>query len=152
MHASERATRMLHWLSSCIPATSSGRVNRANPRVALRMLAENPELAADDPWLACAIGDEGALRQATEADPSWVNRPGGPLQSAAALRRRAFGLLRVAEFRTRLHRSAQLLLAAGADANQRIGSRWPPGSLSEPDSAIRCRRSTARPEATTMPH
>jgi ankyrin repeat protein len=39
----------------------------------------------------------------------------------------------VEEFRERLHRSAQLLIAAGADVNQHIHSRWPPGSLSEPD-------------------
>ena len=37
------------------------------------------------------------------------------------------------EFRERLHRCAKLLIAAGADVNQRIHSRWPPGSLSEPD-------------------
>ena len=43
------------------------------------------------------------------------------------------GLLRVEEFRERLHRSARLLIAAGADVNQHIHSRWPPASLSEPD-------------------
>ena len=31
------------------------------------------------------------------------------------------------------HRSAQFLLAVGADPNQRISSRWPPASLSAPD-------------------
>src|SRR5438034_3498796 len=32
-------------------------------------------------WLQLIYrGDEDALRQATQADPSWVNRPGGPLQ------------------------------------------------------------------------
>jgi ankyrin repeat protein len=43
------------------------------------------------------------------------------------------GLLRVDEFRARLHGSARLLIAAGADVNQRIYSRWPPASLEKPD-------------------
>jgi hypothetical protein len=43
------------------------------------------------------------------------------------------GLLRVEEFRERLHGSARLLIAAGANVNQRIYSRWPPASLEKPD-------------------
>jgi hypothetical protein len=39
----------------------------------------------------------------------------------------------VEEFRERLHGSARLLIAAGADVNQRIYSRWPPASLETPD-------------------
>ncbi len=130
---SERSTRILHWAQLLYSGDVSGTVNRANPRVALRMLADDPELVADDPWLACAIGDESALRQATEADPSWVNRPGGPLRLPPLFAVAHSGLLRVEEFRTRLHRSAQLLIAAGADVNQRIHSRWTPGSLEKPD-------------------
>ncbi len=76
----ERAARILNWLGLIYPGDVSGTVNRANPRVALRMLAENPDLVAGDPYLACAIGDENALRLATKADPAWINRPGGPLQ------------------------------------------------------------------------
>ena len=97
------------------------------------MLADDPELIAGDPWLACAIGDERALRQATQADPAWVNRPGGPLRLPPLFAVAHSSLLRVEEFRERLHRSAQLLIAAGADVNQHIHSRWPPASLSEPD-------------------
>ena len=97
------------------------------------MLADDPELVAGDPYLACAIGDEAALRQATQSDPSWVNRPGGPLRLPPLFAVAHSSLLRVPEFRERLHRSAQLLIAAGADVNQRIHSRWPPASLSQPD-------------------
>ena len=71
---SERSARVLHWAQLVYSGDVSGTVNRANPRVALRMLAEDPGLVAGDPHLACAIGDENALRQATQADPSWVNR------------------------------------------------------------------------------
>ena len=129
----ERGARTLHWAQLLYSGDVSGTLNRANPRVGLRMLADDPELIAGDPWLACAIGDESALRQATQADSAWVNRPGGPLRLPPLFAVAHSSLLRVEEFRERLHRSAQLLITAGADVNQHIHSRWPPGSLSEPD-------------------
>jgi len=135
-----RTVRVLHWAQLLYSADVSGTVNRANPRVALRILADDPDLVAGDPWLACAIGDERALRQAIQADPAWVNRPAGPLRLPPLCAVAHSSLLRVEEFRERLHRSAQLLIAAGADVNQHIHSRWPPGSLSEPDQ--RCPLST----------
>jgi hypothetical protein len=129
----ERGARTLHWCQLVYSGDVSGTSHRANPRVALRILADDPELLAGDPYLACAIGDENALRQATQADPSWLNRPGGPLRLPPLLAIAHSSLLRVAEFRERLHRSAQFLIAAGADVNQHIHSRWPPASLSQPD-------------------
>src|SRR5262245_1561344 len=129
----DRAERVLRWLRVVYAGHVAGTNNRASPRVAVRMLAENPDLVADSPYLACAIGDEGALRQATNADPAWVNRPGGPLNLPPLVAVTHSSLLQVPEFRERLHRSARLLLAAGADPNQRISSRWPPASLSAPD-------------------
>jgi ankyrin repeat protein len=130
-----RAVRVLHWAQLLYSGDVSGTVNRANPRVALRILADDPDLVADDPYLACAIGDERALRQATQADPAWVNLSGGPLRLPPLLAVAHSSLLRMEEFRERLHRSAQLLIADGADVNQHIHSRWPPGSLSEPDQS-----------------
>lgn len=130
---SGRAARVLRWAQLVYAGDASGTVSRANPRVALRMLAENPDLVADDAWLSCAVGDESALRLATKADPEWVNRPGGPLQLPPLVAVVHSALWKVPEFRERLYRSAEFLLAAGADPNQRIHSRWPPGSLSSPD-------------------
>ncbi len=101
---SERSARVLHWAQLLYSGDVSGTVNRANPRVALRMLADDPAIVADDPWLACAIGDEAALRQATRADPSWVNRTGGPLRLPPLFAVAHSSLLRVDEFRERLHR------------------------------------------------
>jgi ankyrin repeat protein len=129
----ERAVRVLHWAQLLYSGDVSGTVNRANPRVALRILADDPSLVAGDPYLACAIGDERTLQQATQADPAWVNRSGGPLRLPPLVAIAHSSLLRVEEFRERLHRSAALLIADGADVNQHIHSRWPPGSLSEPD-------------------
>ena len=74
------AERVLRWLQLVYAGDVVGTVNRANPRVAARMLAENPGLAAGNPYLACAIGDEDSLRRTTVADPAWVDRAGGPLQ------------------------------------------------------------------------
>jgi ankyrin repeat protein len=128
-----RAVRVLRWLQLIYRGDVSNTAGRANLRVGLRMLAEDPELATGDPYLACAIGDEDALRQATQADPSWVNLSGGPLQMPPLFAVAHSGLLRVEEFRARLHGCAQLLIAAGADVNQRIYSRWPPASLEKPD-------------------
>jgi ankyrin repeat protein len=129
----ERAVRVLHWAQLVYSGDVSGTVNRANPRVALRILADDPDLAAGDPYLACAIGDERALQQATQADPAWVNLSGGPLRLPPLFAVAHSSLLRVEEFRERLHHCAAALIAAGADVNQHIHSRWPPGSLSEPD-------------------
>jgi hypothetical protein len=129
----ERVVRVLHWLQLIYRGDVSGTAGLANLRVGLRMLAEDPGLVAGDPYLACAIGDEDALRQATQADPSWVNLSGGPLQMPPLFAVAHSGLLRVEEFRERLHGSARLLIAAGADVNQRIYSRWPPASLEKPD-------------------
>ena len=129
----ERSARILHWAQLLYSGDVSGTSNRANPRVALRILADDPQLVADDPYLACAIGDENALRSATEADPTWVNRPGGPLRLPPLVAVAHSSLLRVEGFRTRLHRCAQRLIAHGADINQPIFSRWPPASLDKPD-------------------
>ena len=131
----EHAAHVLRWAQLIYSGDVSGAFNRANPRVALRVLADDPELVAGDPYLACAIGDENALRQATQADPAWVNKPGGPLQLPPLFAVAHSSLLRTGEFRDRLHRSAQLLIADGADVNQRIFSRWPPGSLEKPDTS-----------------
>lgn len=129
----DRAQRVLRWLRLVYPGHVAGTNNRASPRVAVRMLAESPDLVTDSPYVACAIGDEGSLRQTTTADHAWVNRPGGPLNLPPLVAVTHSSLLQVPEFRERLHRSARFLLAAGADPNQKISSRWPPASLSAPD-------------------
>lgn len=125
--------RVLRWLQLVYAGDIDGTVNRANPRVAARMLAEDPNLAADDPYLACAIGDEDAVRRTAANDPAWINRPGGPLKLPPLVAVTHSSLLQVPEFRTRMHRCARVLLQAGADPDQHVSSRWSPGSLSEPD-------------------
>ena len=132
----DHAARVRQWLRLVYSGDVDGRgIDRANPRVAARVLADNPDLAAGDPYLACAIGDEDALRAAAKADGSWVNQPGGPLRLPPLVAVTHASLGQLPEFRERLHRCARFLLAAGADPNQRIGLRWPPASVDAPDDA-----------------
>ena len=97
------------------------------------MLAEHPDIASGDPYLACAVGDEEALRVATKVDPAWVNRQGGPLRLPPLVAITHSSLCQVPEFRERLRRCARFLLSVGADPNQKFGLRWPPASVSAPD-------------------
>ncbi len=132
----DHASRLQQWLRLVYSGDVDGRgIDRANPRIAARILAENPDLVADSPYLACAIGDDEAVRAAAGTDPAWVNRPGGPLQLPPLVAVTHSGLCQLPEFRQRLHRCARFLLSAGADANQWIGLRWPPASVSAPDES-----------------
>ncbi len=101
--------------------------DRPQPALAAERLAERPDLAQGDLFLACAAGDEAAVRQAIAADPSCVHRIGNPwrcpgckqplgMPPLAAVTHSSF--LQLPEFRPRLHRCARLLLDAGADPNQ----------------------------------
>jgi hypothetical protein len=65
---------VLHWLRQVYAGDIAGGTNRARPAVASRLLEDNPALLGDDPYLACAIGDEARLRRATAQDPAWVHR------------------------------------------------------------------------------
>ncbi len=95
------------------------------------MLDDHPGIVDADPILACAIGDEIALRRALADAPAWVNRtpPLACPDCGAALGRPPLiavthsSLGRLAAFRDRLRRAATLLLDAGADPNQRWGDR-----------------------------
>ena len=130
--AADRAARLQQWLELVYTGDVIGRYTTARPRVAIRMLAETPDLTAGDPYLACAVADERAL-EAAARDPAWINRPGGPLRLPPLVALTHSTLVRAPELRDRFHRCARRLLAAGADPNGRIGRRWPPASLAAPD-------------------
>ena len=130
-----KADRVRRWVQLVYAADVDGTTDRAHPRVAVRMLTEDPDLVADDPYLACAVGDEETIRRTAADDPAWVNRPGGPLKLPPLVAVAHSSLLQIPEFQERLHRCARLLLEAGADPDQHISSRWPPGSLDAPDDS-----------------
>ena len=126
---------MHHWLQCVYAGDIAGGMGSSRPALALRLLEDQPALAqqiAADPWLACAVGDLGVLRAATAQDPGWVHRPGGPLVLPPLVAVTHSSLLRLPEWRERLHACARLLLDAGADVNQATGSRWPPASPAAP--------------------
>ncbi len=125
---------LLAWLRLAYAADIAGGESQARPLVAARILAESHGLLGSDPYLACAIGEEAILRQASVSEPGWLKRPGGPLNLPPLVAVAHSSLLRLAGFRDRLHASARFLLQAGADPNQAVGSRLAPASLREPSA------------------
>lgn len=132
--ADDPARAAFHWLRHVYAGDIAGGTQGARPSVALRLLQDDPALAASDPWLACAIGDTAALREAIARDPAWAHRAGGPLRLPPLVAVTHSSFLRVPAFRERLHACAALLLEAGASANQSVASRWPPASLDAPST------------------
>jgi ankyrin repeat protein len=88
------------------------------PKLAVRLLRERPDLVAGDSWLACAVGDQAQLRSALDADSEWVNRAGGPLRMPPLVAVTHSGLVRDLEFTQPLEHCAKLLLDHGADPDQ----------------------------------
>lgn len=122
----------LHWLALVYAGDVAGGTHRAQPTLARRLLNERPELAGDDPWVACATGNLATLRKATHSDPGWLQRPGGPLSLPPLVAVTHSSLLRLPEFAEPLRACAQWLLDAGADPLQTVGNRWPSASLQAP--------------------
>ncbi|HVJ26381.1 MAG TPA: hypothetical protein VM493_02530 [Vicinamibacterales bacterium] len=109
--------------------------DRANPALAARLLDEHPDLRTGGWALACATGDERAIRKAIAAEPTSVNEASAKYVCPCCNRPQAMpplaavtysSLLQIAQFRDALRRSARLLLDAGADVNQSIASEFGP--------------------------
>lgn len=130
--ADDPARALLRWLGLVYAGDISGGTHVAKPAIAARLLEDNPKLPGDDPWLGCAVGDVELLRRAIAQDPAWVHRPGGPLALPPLVSVTHSSLVRLPRFRAGLHACARLLLDAGAQPNQSVGSRWPPASLAAP--------------------
>jgi ankyrin repeat protein len=125
--------QLLHyWLCLAYSGDITGNTFGARPQLAARLLAERPDLVHGDPWLACTVGDEEAIRRAIATDPEWIHRAGGPLKLPPLVAITHSSLLRLDPFRERLHCCARMLLDAGASPNQSAGNRWPPNSLHKP--------------------
>ena len=108
--AADPETSRLHWLALVYAGDVAGGTHRAQPALARRLLDERPELPGNDPWMACAIGDLAALREATHRDPGWLQRAGGPLGLPPLVAVTHSCLLRLPEFAELLRLRA---LAAG---------------------------------------
>ncbi|HEY6433492.1 MAG TPA: hypothetical protein VIZ17_16045 [Acetobacteraceae bacterium] len=134
---SGQAARVSRWMALVYGGDVTGSFNLARPRVAALLLREAPEFLGDDSYASCASGDEEALRRATLADPTWVNRAGGPLNLPPLVAVTHSRLMQLPEFGDRLRRSARYLLQMGAAPDQTIGNRFPPASLVAPDNGVR---------------
>ena len=115
----DRDLRVRRWLRTVYGGVLFGAFDPPNPAAAVRMLRDDSGLLGDDPYLACAVGDVDALREATTRDPGFVHRPGGPLDLPPLVAVTHSSLLHVPAYRDRLHAAARWLLDAGADPNQR---------------------------------
>ncbi len=129
----EQAVLIRRWLGLAYGGDVTGTYDAARPRVAVQLLHQHPDLLATDPYIACAAGHLEVVARTITADPDWTNRAGGPLNlpPLVAVTHSHLGLL--PEFTARLRECAQHLLQAGASPNQRIGNRFPPASLANPD-------------------
>ncbi|HUQ11649.1 MAG TPA: ankyrin repeat domain-containing protein [Steroidobacteraceae bacterium] len=130
--AQDLSTLRRHWLSLVYGGDVTGGTRRQRPDLAERVLAENPALTGDDPYLACAVGDVASVRRALDADPSWANAPGGELRIPPLVAVSHSCLVKLPAFRDRLLGCLRLLIERGADPNQHLFNRWPPHSLEQP--------------------
>jgi ankyrin repeat protein len=90
--------------------------HRSNPTKALRMLADDPELARADIYTAAAVGDVATVRALIDRDPALVNAKGGPLRWEPLLYACYSRLAPTDADRSTLE-VARLLLSRGADPN-----------------------------------
>ena len=101
------------------------------PALATRLLRERPDLLGNDPYLACAVGDETRLREALASDRAWLNQPGGSEKMLPLIAVTHSALIREAAFADALMRCAKLLLDSGADPDQTwIHRTYPDSPLS----------------------
>ncbi|WDZ95934.1 hypothetical protein Herbaro_21060 [Herbaspirillum sp. WKF16] len=135
--ADDPALAVRHWLQALYAADVAGGNDASRAAVAVRLLEEDPALPGDDPYLACAVGDEQALRRATAQDPSWIHRAGGPLRLPPLVAVTHSALATQAGYGERVRACAAFLLGAGASPNQSIGNRMFPASVAHPHEAER---------------
>jgi len=132
--ASDLATLAAAFARLAYAGDIAGSTNGARPNAAARLLADHPGLTKQSLWMACAAGDLDEVRRQVTTDPSQVNQPGGPLTLPPLVATTHSSLLRLADYKKRFHETVDFLLAAGADPNQSVGSRWPPASVAEPST------------------
>jgi ankyrin repeat protein len=127
----QRALR-IYWLRLVHGGDLAGGTGRPRPELAARVLAEQPGLLGDDPWRACAVGDDATVRRAIDADSGWVDRIGGDLEIPPLIAVTHSSLAKLPEFRDGILRCLGLLLAHRADPNAHYFNRQPPNSLEHP--------------------
>ncbi|WP_322081253.1 hypothetical protein [Burkholderia sp. BCC1972] len=131
----QRSLLVRRWLGLAYGGDVTGGGDAARPRVAAQLLLDQPDLVSADPAIACAAGDLDVVKAALAADPGWIARADGALKLPPLVAVTHSRLGQIPAFAVRLRACARHLLDAGADPNQRIGNRFPPASLAEPDES-----------------
>lgn len=109
----DRAERLASWLRLVLEG------NAARRRLAMRMMDEEPDLFAGDPWVACVLGDLSALRGVLDRDPPFAVKTGGPLAMPPLVAVAHSKLVLDGDREDGLLASARLLIDHGADVNGR---------------------------------
>ena len=116
----DRTGRLQQWLDWVYEGNAGAR------RLAVRLWREEPELFADDLWLACATGDDATVAASLSNDAGSANRPGGPLGMPPLLAVTHSRLILEDAFEPRLLACAKLLIESGADVDSSwIHPQWP---------------------------
>lgn len=120
----DTGARIRQWLEWCFEGATRER------RLARRLIEEEPELLARDPWFACILGDEQRVAAALAADPDFATQPGGPLKMLPLVAVTHSKLIVDGPAEAYLG-CARLLIEHGADVNATwIDPRWPDNPLS----------------------
>ncbi|MEM6739865.1 MAG: ankyrin repeat domain-containing protein [Pseudomonadota bacterium] len=137
LRASDPAAQRRAFALRAYPGDIIGDMNKARPADAARIHNALPGLIDDEPALAPAIGATEEVRRQIARDAGWVHLPGGPLHLPPLVAATHSSLVTLPEYRAAIHETVDLLLAAGADPNQSVGSRWPPASVAAPSEEHR---------------
>jgi ankyrin repeat protein len=109
-----RADALKRWLDLVYGAGFQG----PRPALAVALMRQRNDLLTDDPYLACAVGDEAKLRAMLVHDREWANKSGGPMGMPPLVAVTHSELLRDAAFANGIVNCAHLLLDHGADPDQ----------------------------------
>lgn len=109
-------------------------MDQPQPEKAARFVLLLKDRGPLDPWIACAAGEVAVVEDALRIDPAWHAVPGGPLNLPPLVAATQSSLIRLPDHRRGILDTVALLLSAGADPNQSVGSRWPPASVAAPSS------------------
>lgn len=135
--SADRATQLRAFGQFAYAGDIAGGMSNANPSAAARRLEVLTEAGEIEPWVACASGNLAVIERCIAEDAAWLEAPDGPLALPPLVAATHSSLIRLPEYRDGLRDSVDLMLRAGADPNQSVGSRWPPHSVAAPSDEHR---------------
>jgi ankyrin repeat protein len=126
-------SQITSFLKLAFSGDIAGGMTPAAPATAARLLEALPDLPDREPTIAVAVGDLETVRRLIDGDTGWLNRPGGPLGLTPLIAACHSSLVTLPDYRERLHRTVDLLLASGAEPNLRVAKSWDVSSEAPPE-------------------